>query len=155
MMVTSFIRHLSFTKRNISIPADYRPLYKIGHVVLVLFLACRSNKASLMKLHFLCWAIKSQRNLLQVQQWLKNDFRSDFHIWGVEPTVNRALIYAVAEGFVSLNDGGYSLTAHGITLYKLMKKDKELFKEEKAFLENIGKNGISEQRIKDLSSKFL
>jgi hypothetical protein len=154
-MATSFIRNLSFTKRNISIPADYRPLYKIGHIVLILFIACRSSKASLMKLHFLCWAIKTNKNLSQVQRWMQNDFKSDYHIWGVEPTVNRALVYAVAEGFIVLSDGGYTLTDTGINLYKLMRKEKDLFFGEKEFLESIGKNGISEQRIKDLSSKFL
>lgn len=154
-MTTGFIKHLSFHKRNISIPADYRPLYKIGHIILVLFLACRSNKASLMKLHFLCWTIKSKINLSQVTQWIENDFKNDYHIWGVEPTVNRALIYAVAEGFIKLSDGAYALTDKGINLYKLIKKDTDLFVSEKIFLESVGKNGISEQRIKDLSSKFL
>lgn len=154
-MVTSFIKHLSFNKRDISIPADYRPLYKIGHIVLILFLGCRSNKATLMKLHFLCWSIKSDANLILVQQWISNNFRNDFHIWGVEPTVNRALMYAVAEGYITLNEGSYTLTDAGVNLYKLMKKDKDLYVKEKGFLEAIGKNGISEQKIKDLSSKFL
>jgi hypothetical protein len=154
-MVRSFIKHLSFNKRDISIPADYRPLYKIGHIILILFLACRSNKATLMKLHFLCWSIKSDSNLLLVQQWINNNFRNDYHIWGVEPTVNRALMYAVAEGYIALSEGNYGLTDIGIDLYKLIKKDKDLYVKEKAFLETIGKNGISEQKIKDLSSKFL
>jgi len=154
-MVTSFIKHLSFNKRDISIPADYRPLYKIGHIILILFLACRSNKATLMKLHFLCWSIKTDANLMLVQQWISNNFRNDFHIWGVEPTVNRALMYAVAEGYITLTEGSYALTDSGISLYKLIKKDKDLYLKEKVFLEAIGKNGISEQKIKDLSSKFL
>ncbi|MGM9475283.1 hypothetical protein ACS5PU_02590 [Pedobacter sp. GSP4] len=151
----SFIKNLTFTKRQIPIPADYRPLFKIGHVILILAMASRSNKASLMKLHFLCWSIKSEQNISQVTTWMRNNFRSDYHIWGVEPTVNRAVTYAIAEGLLALNDGDYLLTDQGMNLYKLMKKDKELFQVEKSFLESIGKNGISEGTIKELSKKFI
>jgi len=86
---------------------------------------------------------------------MRNNFRSDYHIWGVEPTVNRAVTYAIAEGLIALNDGDYLLTDQGMNLYKLMKKDKDLFQLEKSFLGSIGKNGISEGTIKELSKKFI
>jgi hypothetical protein len=151
----STIKNLSFTKRNVPIPADYRPLFKIGHIVLILFNCCRSNKSSLIKLHFFCWALKSRSNLTVVQGWIKNDFKNEFHIWGVEPTVNRALRFAVADGLIDDQGGEFVLTDRGISLAKIMNKDKELFVNEKLFLESLGKNGVTEQRIKDLSQKFF
>ena len=90
-----------------------------------------------------------------VMQWVTNDFKNDYHIWGVEPTVNRAVTYAVAEGLVSQIDGEYMITEKGIALYKMIRKDKEIFQKEKEFLNFLGKNGITEQRVKVLSSKFL
>lgn len=90
-----------------------------------------------------------------VKQWVTNDFKNDYHIWGVEPTVNRAVTYAVAEGLVSQIDGDYIITEKGVSLYKMIRKDKEIFQQEKDFLNFLGKNGITEQRVKILSSKFL
>jgi hypothetical protein len=151
----TFIKNLSFTKRNIPIPADYRPLYKIGHIVLILFLSCRSSKATLMKLHFLCWTLKTKMNMTTVQGWIKNNFNSELHIWGIEPTVNRALKFAIADGLIEDHVGEFVLTERGVVLAKAIIKDKELFMLEKVFLQSIGKNIITEQRIKDLSQKFI
>lgn len=151
----SFINHISFVKRDIPIPADYRPMYKIGHLVLILNMACWSNKATLMKLHFLSWAIKSAKNMKLVDSWILNDFKNDYHIWGMEPTVNRAITYMVAEGIAEQIDGEYSITEKGVLLFKKMKKDKEIFTLEKIFLAKLGKTTISEKTIKQLVSKFF
>ena len=109
----------------------------------------------MMKLHFVSWAIKSKRNIQTVEEWIKTNFKSDYHIWGVEPTVNRALLYGKGEGLIENILGDYALTEKGLRFYKAIKDNKDLFEEEKAFLESIGKNGITEQRIKDLTSKFF
>lgn len=151
----SFIKHITFVKREISIPADYRPMYKIGHLVLILNMACWSNKATLMKLHFLSWAIKSTKNMGLVKSWIENEFKSDYHIWGMEPTVNRAVTFMVAEGIAEQIGGEYCITEKGVELFKKMKKDKELFVPEKNFLSQIGKTTVSEKIIKQLVSKFF
>lgn len=153
--MNSRINHLSFTKRAIPIPADYRPLFKIGHILLILSLSCRGNKSSLMRLHFFCWAIKSEGNMSTVNDWIKNNFNKDFHIWGIEPTVNRAIVFAAAEQLIEDSGGDYSLTSKGENLSKLIQKDKLLFPSEKAFLVGVGKNTITELRIKELMSKFI
>src|ERR1044072_8165387 len=112
----SNIQHISFRKKSIPIPTDYRPLYKIGHIVLILAMACRGNKASIMKIHFLSWAIKSVQNVAVVQSWINNNFRNDFHIWGISPTVNRALEYAIWDGFIENIGGHIKLTERGVQL---------------------------------------
>jgi hypothetical protein len=149
------IQQLSFKTRRIPIPADYRPLYKIGHLILILAIACRGNKASLMKLHFLSWAIKSKQNIDTVQSWIQDDFKNDFHIWGISPTVNRALAYATADDIVENRGGEIILKNKGEQFFKLIKTDPELFNTEIVFLNSIGKNGITEQRIKNLTAKFF
>ncbi len=149
-----FIKHLSFQKRDFPIPADYRPLFKIGHLIIILAICCRGNKSSLMKLHFLCWAIKNKRNSVTVQEWVKNNFKSDFHVWGIEPTVNRALIFASADGIITDEGSHFILTQKGIDFFKIIMSDEELFANEKSFLKAIGKSIITEQRITELSSKF-
>lgn len=149
------IKHIKFTSRTIPIPADYRPLYKIGHILLILHLSSRGGKASLMKLHFLSWAIKSRKNIGTVKEWIKRDFKNDFHIWGIEPTVNRALSFAKADNFLKEEGGSFELTERGIVLVKSIMKDKEVFVEEKVFLLDIGKTEITENKINQLSKQLL
>lgn len=149
------IHGLSFVKRDIPIPADYRPMYKIGHVLLILHICCRAGKASMMKLHFLSWAIKTKRNIAIVSEWVRNDFSNHLHVWGVEPTVNRALTFAVAEGLVFNVGGDFIISEKGISLIKSIMKDKEVFKKEKAFLITIGKSTITEQKVRELAGKFF
>lgn len=148
-------KYIKFTSRTIPIPADYRPLYKIGHVLLILHLSSRGGKASLMKLHFLSWAIKSKKNIAIVKGWIKNNFKNDFHIWGIEPTVNRALVFASADNLIKDDGGVFALTERGTALVKSIIKDKETFADEKAFLEEIGKTEITEGKINDLSKQLL
>lgn len=100
------------------------------------------------------WAIKSQRNIDVVKEWIKADFKNDIHIWGIEPTINRAIVFAVGDRFIEERDGQYLLLDCGRNLAKLIHKQKDLFIIEKAFMTHIGKNTITEQKINDLASKL-
>jgi len=149
------IQGLSFTKRAIPIPADYRPLYKIAHILLILHLSCRTGKSSMMKLHFLCWTIKTKVNTSIVTGWIQDKFSSHLHIWGIEPTVNRALIFAAADNLIENVGADFIITSKGRNLAKVILQDKELFVREKEFLSTIGKNTITESQITQLANKFF
>lgn len=149
------IQAISFTKRAIPIPADYRPLYKIAHILLILFISCRSGKSSMMKLHFLCWALKTKANTSVVKGWVSDKFSSHLHIWGIEPTVNRALTFAIADNLIENIGSDFLITTKGKDLVKAILKDKELFIREKEFLSDVGKNTITESQINQLANKFF
>lgn len=57
------ITKISFVKRPISIPPDYRPMFKVAQIVMILGYCCRSNRSSLLKLHLFSWALKSEGNI--------------------------------------------------------------------------------------------
>ncbi len=147
--------HIRFTKRTIPIPADYRPLYKIGHILLILHFTCRGGKGSLMKLHFLAWAIKSKRNIHTVREWVKTNFTADFHIWGVEPTVNRALLLAISDKMIREEKGGFVIEPRGLSYVQLILDEKMMVADEREFLVELGKNSITEAKIKELSLKMF
>lgn len=149
------IKGLSFTKRDIPVPPDYRPMYKIAHILLILHMCCRGGKASMMKLHFLCWSIKTRKNIAIVNSWIKNNFSNHLHVWGIEPTVNRALTFAVAERLILNVGGDFILSESGTALVKSIVKDKQLFIKEKDFLTTIGKGIITEQKVRELAAKFF
>lgn len=143
-----------FRARQMPLSADYRPLYKIAHVLLILSIASSGGKSSLNKLHFLINALKSSANRLFVQTAFELDDRSAFVSWGVEPALNRALMFAIAEGFITMKDDKYSLTEFGKTFSKQLIKDKEMFVEEKAFLEFVGKKRVTEGFITELTKQI-
>lgn len=143
----------SFRERAIPLSPDYRPLYKIGLIVLILDIACRGNKSSLNKLHLLIWALKSETNMAYVRMAFIMKDTSKIISWAVEPALNKALKYAVAEGLITMYEDKYQLTEKGVSFGKKLKKDSEIFTREKLFLTYIGKQKVTEDFINKLTEQ--
>lgn len=101
------------------------------------------------------WAFGAHENLLSLDNFIKSDFKSNFSVWGIEPALNRALLYAVAENFCEIINGkNYKLADKGFQLCDLIEKDKTLFQTEKAFLKSIGKNTLTDTSINLFSQQW-
>jgi hypothetical protein len=149
------IKKISFTQRPIPIPADYRPMYKIALIVLILRLCCRAETSNLLKLHLFSWALSSDKNISKLHEYVNSNFSSDFSVWGIEPALNRALQLAVAENICEVINGkNYKLTEKGIQFYEMINADSELFQKEKSFLVFIGKSKITDSRINAMSNQW-
>jgi hypothetical protein len=154
-MEESLQKRLSFTKRPIPLPAEYRPMYKIALVVIILKFCCRAETSNLLKLHLLSWALTSAKNMNELEAYISSNFQNDFSIWGIEPALNRALQLAIAEDICEIIDGKkYKLTEKGNRFFDLIEADSELFKIEKAFLASVGKNQITDKRILAITEKW-
>lgn len=149
------IKHLSFTKRPIPIPAEYRPSYKIAQICFMLKYSCVSSKSSLLKLHLLSWALKSPKNRNTVLELIHNNYESAFSTWGIDPAVNRALHIAVAESYCSYLKGKYKLTSKGLIFIETIEQDRSILTEEISFLKQVGKKTLTENRLSSLSKKWL
>lgn len=151
-----FIKKLSFTKRPIPIPADYRPMYKIAIIVLILKLCCRSDKASLLKLHLFSWALASKKHTALLADYIRKNFVGEFSVWGIEPALNRALQLAKAEKICDIVDGqNYQLSSEkGLQFFNMIMSDNELLVDEKAFLKSLGKNTITDSRINTMTKQW-
>ena len=99
------------------------------------------------------WTLKSSRNISFVKQILESGDASAIVTWGVEPALNRALLYASAEGLISYYDDKYVLTDAGNNFAKEIAKDKELFIDEKLFLEFVGKRKVTESFLNNLTNR--
>lgn len=111
------------------------------------------GKGSLLKLHLFSWALKSEENMKKLQEYFISDFtRSDIY-FGIEPTLNRALDYAIAENLIGMDGAKYFIKTKGEELFKKIIADKELFSNEKSVLVAIGKN-ISEAQIIKLQKNW-
>ncbi len=148
------IKHLSFTKRPISVPADYRPNYKIAQICLILKHSCIGNKSGLLKLHLLSWAFKRSENRNTLLSYVESNFNSEFTVWGIEPTLNRALQLAIAEGYCSYSKGNYKLEEKGFLFCEKIEEDEEILFEEILLLKKIGKKKITDARLKELANQW-
>lgn len=149
------IKKLSFTQRPIPIPADYRPMYKIALIVLTLRLCCRAETSNLLKLHLFSWALSSDKNISKLRDYVTSNFQTDFSVWSIEPALNRALQYAIAENICEVVNGkNYKLTEKGFKFYQMISSDTELFDKEKSFLNFIGKSKITDSRINAMSNQW-
>jgi len=149
------IRKISFRERPITLPADYRPLYKIAMLTMVLKLCCRSERATLLKLHLFSWCLTSEKRMHQLAAYVHRNYTGDSIVWGIEPAVNRALVIANAEGICLHEERGtYVLAERGKAFYDLIAADNELFSLEKDFLRSMGKNKITDARIEAMSNQW-
>jgi hypothetical protein len=146
---------LSFTKKPIPLPAEYRPMYKIALIVMTLKYCCRSETSSLLKLHLFSWALTSEKNMKELRDYVINNYSSDFSIWGIEPALNRALQLAIAETICEVVKGKcYRLTEKGNRFFEMLNADDTLFAIEKSFLSFIGKGSITDTRINAMTKKW-
>lgn len=86
--------------------------------------------------------------------FIANPNNSELTVWGIEPTLNRALHIAVADNFCSYSDANYKLERKGLEFIKMIEDSRDILVEEIEFLKLIGKRGITEKSIQDLTSKW-
>lgn len=145
-----------FKKKPIPLPAEYRPMYQIALIVLILKFCCRANTSSLLKLHLFSWCLYSEKNMDTIRQFIANRFKTVVPHWSIDPVVNRALILAVADGIcVKVSNNKYKLSRKGFDFAAKLESDKELMCNEKAFLQSIGKEQISNTVVEKITIKEL
>ena len=143
---------VTFKRKPVPIPADYRPLYKIALILWILDKNSRGKKASLMKLHLFSWALKSSFSKERLFKALDTNELPDF--WSFEPSLNRALVFAEAEKLCEVvNRKNYKITLKGKEFLNRLISDDEMFKSEKEFLNQIGLR-IGETLIQNTIKKW-
>ncbi len=146
------LNKISFKKKPIPIPAEYRPMYQIAIIVLILYNCCRGNTSSLLKLHLLSWSVFSGKNMEYLSFFLRSNCAGKKPIWNIDPALNRALILAIADGFCEITPSKkYKLASKGISLMNILNSDTELLSTEKNFFKKIGKQGLTEELVTRLS----
>ena len=145
-----------FKKKPIPLPAEYRPMYQIALIVLILKYCCRANTSSRLKLHLFSWCLYSEKNMTIIRQFIANRFKTMPPHWSIDPVVNRALILAVADGiFEKTTNNKYKLSRKGLDFATKLESDKELLCKEKVFLQSIGRAQISDTIVEKITIKEL
>lgn len=150
---------IHFIQKSIDIPAEYRPMYQIALVIMVLRYCSRNNSATLLKLHLFLWCFHSEENMEIIKDLINNKYQTKTPYWCIDPALNRALKYAVADGFIimestSNKNSQYRLTKRGMDFFQIIESDKELFYQEKEFLLKVGYK-LSDSKITDLTTRKI
>ncbi|PRI21068.1 hypothetical protein [Pectobacterium versatile] len=125
-----------FKRKPMPIYAGFRPLFKIGQILLVLDLASRGKCSSLIRLHLFAWVLKDE----QRKEMLLNAVEKKIEIpsvWGIDPSVNFALQFAIAEGLIIKSGTSFKLAPKGMCFIN-NSNSYDLFYDETIFLKKIG-----------------
>lgn len=124
-------------------------MYKVSQIVLVLYLASRSKKSGLARLHLFNWALKSPDRIERLSQAVRSKVLN-VSAWGFDPALAIALRYAVAEKLISTSGGGYQLTELGEIFAKSVMEHPDTLSMEKGLLVEIGK-GLTEAMVDEVA----
>jgi hypothetical protein len=143
-----------FNSRPEAIPGDLRPLWRICIILLILYLSARGQKSTLSRIHIINWAIRTKENRDSLRLTLKGDVPPDAAVVRIEPSLNRAIDFALGEGLVeNISGRSIHLTLKGLDIASKLMEQSDLFIEEKIFLKELGGNMLTEQVIKNLLSE--
>ncbi|MDU4787620.1 MAG: hypothetical protein E6441_12855 [Clostridium sp.] len=142
-----FMERVTIKNRPMAVPYNYRPIYKVSELVLILLNCCPSNKGcSAEKLHIISNVIKNEDDLSTLLDFF-DDYKNTLLIIRYDPVVNRALRFAVGEGLVKIQKNGLMrLTKSGKKFGELLKDNDSLFKKEKKITEKISYR-LTEEKI--------
>jgi hypothetical protein len=152
-----------FRERPAPISPDLRPLRRVALLLLMLE-KCQGGKASHEQLHVLNWALRDTESQRALLEFLKGDTHPNKPIIRFDPTLDRATLFAEAEGFVTMElvgtkdgeriDGqwpGYrvKLLELGKQMTKELSTMADCFKPERAFLSQL--NGkFTQEKVRSL-----
>ena len=143
-------KKMKFIQRPAPVFVAHRPIYKIGQILLILYLSSRWFKSSLTRLQLFNWLIKERVRKDKVILSIKNN-KLDVYAWGFDPALTIALRYAIAEKLIDEDVDSFKLTNKGVEYCMRILEDETLFEEEKTFLQVV-KKSITE-KIVDSATK--
>ncbi|WMJ22676.1 hypothetical protein RBG61_11850 [Paludicola sp. MB14-C6] len=104
--------NIVFDAKPDAVPFNYRISYKVTQLCLIMRICGRGDVCSLIKLHMISFALISQINMVRLIEFTEGT--GSVPIVRFDPSVNRALTYAIAYGLIERQQNAkYKLTDHG------------------------------------------
>jgi hypothetical protein len=124
-----------FHRKPVAIPADLRPAWRIGLIVLLLKNCCRGGRTSLSRLQVLSWGFRSAEGRTQLQAAVDDKLSPDALVVRFEPFLVQAIDFAVGEALLNRVGGNkLELTEAGLRLAEELETVASAFQVEKAFM---------------------
>ena len=133
----------SFQKRPTPLSPQYRVIWGLSTLVLILEIGSKGQISPVTRLHLLNWAIRSDENRERMSQLIENRSSLVAEFIKYDPGFTRAIEYAIADGLVEMKNNvtnkPISLTAKGKKLAKEIIATNDCLEKEKKFLKQKGK----------------
>ncbi|QLJ07244.1 hypothetical protein [Pseudoalteromonas sp. JSTW] len=133
------------SERKEFISCDLRPNWRISLLLLILRLVGRGSKASRNKIHIVNWALKNEEHAQSYLAYIENGQGKRPFI-NLDPTMDKAIDYALYSKLLSIENNRVSLTEDGIKIANKLKKA-DVFNSEKRVLEKL-KQALTEDKVK-------
>lgn len=137
-----------FDAKPDAVPYNYRISYKVTQLCLIMRICGRGNVCSLIKLHMNSCALISNDNMRKLLEFTEGTGTAP--IVRFDPSVNRALTYAIAYGLVEQQrNAKYKLTERGHRLAEQIKLAGDLMVIEISNLNTLAKK-LTEAKANEL-----
>lgn len=152
-LILDGIEKVSVENKPIPVPYNYRIIYKIAQLVLIIGKCCGKSGCSLEKLHMISFALTSNSEFKKLKAFLSNKGEG-YTLVRFDPAVNRAINFSLAEKIVYRQKNGLlKLTQRGKDFLKDIMNDQELLVIEKQYIDTINAS-LSEDIIKSLKADW-
>jgi hypothetical protein len=139
--------YLTFNRKAMPIIAEYRPMFKIAQILLILFYSSRGKKSSLIRLHLINWALKdSNRKAALIESSVRKEIL--FDVWGIDPALNLSLQFGVAEGLIERKSSTYKITTKASEFIQKIGED-SFYYNDIVFLKGLGTT-ITENMVNEI-----
>lgn len=142
-----------FDSKPDAVPYNYRISYKVAQICLILSKCCIGRGGcSLVKLHIFSSALNTKDAMKLLEDYLH--MRNLYMVVRFDPSVNRAVKYAIADGLMfQLQNGKFRLSDKGKAFVLAIEKDKELMEIEKKYLNEYGKK-LTDEKVEAMMSTW-
>lgn len=143
-----------FEPKPEAVPYQYRLSYKIAITCLILGMASGRSGCSLTKLHLISVAMYSNKEMEKLLNYI-NEKPNTYLVLRYDPTINKTIDFMLVENILFQQENGlFRLTKNGKSFLNGIKKDKELLKKEKDFLQQLS-NNLTESKIQSIEKSLL
>ena len=137
-----------FDAKPDAVPYNYRISYKVTQLCLIMRICGRGDICSLMKLHMISFALISQNNMRNLIEFA--DGIGSAPIVRFDPSVNRALTYAIGYGLIEQQQNSkFKLTDRGKKLAEQIKAVGDLMVAEITDLNSLAKK-LTERKVEEI-----
>ncbi|MGX5623668.1 hypothetical protein [Bacillus cereus] len=150
-IIPNEVESITFTNKPIPVPYNYRIVYKITQIALIVYICSGRKACSLIKIHMISTALNSKERFDNLLNYvIYNEQAID--LVRFDPSINRAVDFALAEGILLRQKNGlFKLPIKGKGYIEHIINDTSMFIFERNQLKQLGSN-LTEDKIDRLIS---
>ena len=151
-LLPSDIARVRLTSRPVAVPYNYRLMYKLAQLVLIMGLCCGNKGCSMQKLQMISMSLESQHDFGRLLAFIKGSLQ--YPVIRFDPSVNRAVLFALSEKVIFQQANGlFRLTPKGRGFLNELSEDHHILVVEKNYVKEVS-TLLTESMIKNIMANW-